>query len=95
MAEIPLPTCEIQLKERTITRGRIVNDHGNRVQWRVSRNGAVVATPEARSLETYTHPDTATGNYEIVLESWKHDGFKGNKGVGSYVEISNKVSYKI
>lgn len=95
MAEIPLPKCEIELTERTVTRGRIVNDHGNRVQWRVSKNDAVVATPEARSSEKYSHPDTAAGTYEIVLESWKHDGFKGNKGAGSYVEISNKVSYKI
>src|SRR5262245_28854840 len=94
MAELPQPTCEITLDGRTATRGRIVNDWGNRVHWRVSRDGTVLATPQARIDASYTHADETPGSYEIVLESWKHEGYK-SKALGKYVEISNKVSYKI
>lgn len=94
MAELPLPTAEIKLDGRTVTRGRIVNDYGNRVHWKVTRDGQVVATPESRSSDQYTHADTTPGLYEIVLETWKHEGYK-SKSLGQYIEISNKVSYRI
>jgi hypothetical protein len=94
MAELPQPKAEIKLEGRTVTRGLITNDYGNRVHWKVSRDGQVVATPEARSSAAYTHTDAAPGQYEIVLETWKHEGYK-SKSLGKYIEISNKVAFKV
>jgi hypothetical protein len=89
-----IPQTEITLQERTVTRGHIANDFGHRVQWKVTKNGAEAATPEARVAISYTHADTSPGMYEIVLETWQHDGFRSG-GQGKYIAISNKVSYRI
>jgi len=90
----PNPQAEITLQNRTVTRGRIVNDFGHRVHWKVTKNGTEVATPEARVTTSYTHTDTSPGLYEIVLETWLHEGFRSG-GQGRYIAISNKVSYRV
>lgn len=89
-----LPQAELTLQGRTVTRGHIANDFGSRVQWKVTKNGAPVATPEARVTTAYTHTDTSPGLYEIVLETWQTEGFRSG-GLGKYITISNKVSYRI
>ena len=70
MAELPQPTAEIKLDGKTLSRGHIANDYGNRVHWKVLRDGVEIATPEARSSTSYTHSETAPGLYEVVLETW-------------------------
>jgi hypothetical protein len=94
MAELPEPKAAITLEGRTVTRGPISGDYGHRVHWKVLRDGKEVATPEARSSASYTVADATPGQYEISLETWKHEGYKG-KSLGKYIEISNKVSFKI
>lgn len=94
MAELPQPSVEIKLAGRTVSRGHILNDYGNRVHWRVSRDGQVIATPEARTNESYTQADATPGMYEVVIETWKHEGYQA-KALGKYIEISNKVTYTV
>ena len=93
------PRAEIRLKGRTVTRGDVVNDWGLRLQWQVSRNGKVIATPAARAETSYEHPDKTRGKYEIVLQMWKYVNYKKNKDRefidSKFIEISNKVSYTI
>lgn len=89
-----VPQSQITLEGRTVTRGPVTNDWGHRVQWKVTKNGAEAATPEARVTTSYTHSDSSPGLYEIVLETWQHDGFRSG-GQGRFIAISNKVSYRI
>lgn len=94
MAELPQPRAEIQLEGRTVSRGRIIDDYGNRVHWKVLRDGVEIATQEARSQESYRVEADIPGTYEVVLETWKHEGYQ-SRGLGKYVEISNKVSFRV
>ena len=88
------PKVEIRLQGRKVTRGEVSNDWGSRLQWRISRDGKVLATPPARVETSYEHADGAPGVYEVVLEMWKYEGFRA-KDHGQFVEVSNKVTYKI
>src|SRR5262249_39983017 len=88
------PRGVLMLDERKVPRAEVRNDWGTRLQWKVSRNGKVVAVVPARADTTYEHPDAVPGVYEIVLELWKYEGYK-NKDHGLFVEISNKVHYII
>ena len=94
MAELVQPTAEIRLEGRTVSRGAVLNDWGSRLHWKVLRDGVEVATPEARSATAWTLDETAPGNYEIVLETRKHEGYQ-SKALGKYVEISNRVALKL
>jgi len=94
MPDIPTPAAQISLSGQTVTRGHIAYDYGNRVQWKITREGAEVATPDARVQTSYTLAETTAGAYEIVLETWRHDGYQsGSKG--QYIPISNKVTVKV
>ena len=95
MAEPATPAAVIKLDGHTVSRGPVANDWGTRLQWKILRDGKEIATPNARAFPNYTHADATPGQYEVVLETWRHDGYKGNKGVGEYVVISNKVTFKL
>ena len=88
------PKAEIRLEGRKVIRGEVSNDWGSRLQWRVSRDGKVVAVAPARASDSYEHSDATPGAYEVVLELWKYEGFKA-KEHGQFVEVSNKVRYII
>ena len=88
------PKADIRLEGRKVTRGEVSNDWASRLQWKVSRDGKVIATPPARADAVYEHPDPTPGAYEIVLEMWKYETFKV-KDHGKFIEISNKVTYTI
>lgn len=88
------PRAEIRLEGRKAVRGEVTGDWATRLQWKVTHDGKVVATPPARAELAYEHPSVAPGVYEIVLETWKYEGFK-NGPLGRFIEISNKVSYKV
>jgi hypothetical protein len=88
------PRAEIRLEGRKVIRGPVTNDWASRLQWKVVRDGKVVATPPARAETTYEHPDPTPGAYEVVLEMWHYQGFKSGS-LGKFIEISNKVSYQI
>jgi len=93
------PKTEIRLEGRRVIRGDVMNDWGSRLQWQIKRDGQVVATPPARAAEAYEHPETTPGEYEIVLEMWKYVNYAktpaGEFTESKFVEISNKVAYKI
>ena len=93
------PRAEIRLEGRRVIRGEVINDWGSLLQWVVRKNGQVVAAVPARAETSYTHPDTAPGNYEIVLQMWKYvDYLKTPAGEftnSKFVDISNKVSYTV
>lgn len=94
MPELPQPVSVVTLNDRTATRGPIANDWGNRVHWKVLRDGVDVAEIDARLATSYTLADAAPGLYEIVLETWKHEGYRSGS-LGKYVEISNRVSIRV
>lgn len=93
------PTAEVTLDGRRVTRSDVTNDWGLRIQWQVSRDGAVIATAPARADRSYEHPDATPGKYEIVLQMWKYVDYKkdaqGEFTNSKYIDISNKVSYQI
>src|SRR2546423_1414470 len=93
------PRAEIRLEGRKVVRGEVSNDWGVRLQWEIRRNGQVIATPPARADASYVHPDTTPGTYDVVLQMWKYVDYKKDaKGEfvnSKFIDVSNKVTYKI
>lgn len=93
------PQAEIRLEGRKVIRGDVTNDWGSRLQWEIKRDGKVVATPPARAEIAYEHADATPGDYEIVLQMFKYVNYAKDKDgeftASKYVEVSNKVNYKI
>lgn len=93
------PQAEIRLEGRKLIRGDVTNDWGSRLQWEIKRDGKVVATPSARPDYAYEHADATPGEYEIVLTMFKYVNYAKDKDgeftASKFVEVSNKVNYKI
>lgn len=93
------PQAEIRLEGQKVTRGHVHNDWGLRLQWQVSHDGKVVATPPARAELSYEHPDKTSGTWEIVLQMWKYVNYRKNpEGEfidSSFIDISPPVTYTI
>lgn len=93
------PRAEIRLEGRRVIRTAVTNDWGLRLQWEIRRNGKVIATPNARADLAYEHADTTPGTYEIVLQLWKYVDYRkkpdGEFITSKFVDISNKVTYKV
>lgn len=95
----PAPTAALTLAGRRVTRTDVTNDWGMMLRWLVTRDGKEVAAAPARAGTTYEHPDAAPGTYEIVLQTWKYVNYakdaKGEFTASKFVDVSNKVTYKI
>jgi hypothetical protein len=93
------PKAILTLTGRRVSRTEVVNDWGLRLQWEVRRNGQVIATPNARLDTSYEHPDTAAGNYEIVLQMWHYVNYAKNPAgeftQSRFVNVSNPVTYTL
>jgi hypothetical protein len=93
------PQAQITLDGRRVTRSDVTHDWGLRLQWQISRDGKVIATPFARLEPSYEHPEATPGKYEIVLQMWKYVDYKkdanGEFVNSKFVDISNKVEYTI
>ena len=93
------PQAEIRLEGRKMVRGDVANDWGSQLLWEIRRNGQVVATVPARANNSYEHADTTPGQYEVVLQMFKYEGYAkdpaGNFTKSKLVEVSNKVSYTV
>ena len=98
------PKAEIRLESKNLAgrkfvRSDVTHDWGSRLQWQISRNGKVIATPAARAEHSYEHQDKTPGQYEIVLQMWKYVNYKKNKEgeftESKYIDISNKIAFKI
>ncbi len=93
------PRAELKLDGRRVTRSDVVGDWGMLLRWCVYRDGKLIAALPARAESSYEHPDKTPGKYEIVLETWKYVDYKkdakGEFTNSKFIEISNKVSYKI
>lgn len=93
------PSATIRLEGRRVFRSDVSNDWGLRLQWQVRRNGQVIATAPARADVSYEHTDSAPGNYEIVLQSWRYVDYRKNPAGeftnSSFIDISNKVTYTV
>jgi len=88
------PQAEIRLEGRKVIRGHVADDWATRLHWKISRDGQELSTVPARLAADYEHDDQTPGNYEIVLEMWKYEGYQSGCQ-GKYIEVSNKVSYQI
>lgn len=93
------PHAEIRLEGRRLVRSEVTNDWGSRLQWQLKRDGQIVATPAARAEISYEHPDPTPGEYEVVLQMWQYVNYRKNPDGefidSKFVDISNKLSYKI
>ena len=93
------PRAEIRLEGRRVLRTEVKNDWGSRLQWQILRDGKEIATVPARLSASYEHPDKTPGKYEIVLQMWKYIDYRKDKNgkylASKFVEVSNRVSYKI
>ena len=69
------PQAEIKLDGRKLTRGDVTNDWGSQLVWEVRRNAQVPARADA----DYEHPDTTPGQYKVVLQMFKYDGYAKDK----------------
>ncbi len=94
-----IPKADLRLEGRKVIRTAVTHDWGLRLQWVVTKDGKVVATPNARLGETYEHPDKAPGKYEVVLQMWKYVNYKkspdGEFTDSKFVDVSNKVAYTV
>jgi hypothetical protein len=93
------PVATIRLEGRRLIRSDVSNDWGLRLQWEIKRNGQVVATINARPDLAYEHPDTAPGEYEVVLQMWHYVNYaknpQGEFTASRFVPVSNRVTYTI
>ncbi len=93
------PRAELTLNNRRVSRTDITNDWGVLVRWCVYRDGKLVGTAPARADSDYEHSEATPGKYEIVLQMWKYVDYKkgadGEFTNSKFIEISNKVAYKI
>jgi hypothetical protein len=93
------PRVTLRLEGRRVIRTAVTNDWGLRLQWEIRRDGKVIATAAARADTSYEHPDTTAGTYEIVLQIWKYVDYRkdarGEFVNSKFIDISNKVTYKI
>ncbi|WP_020475460.1 hypothetical protein [Zavarzinella formosa] len=94
-----VPKAELRLEGRKVVRTPVANDWGLRLQWVVTRDGKVIAMPNARLGDTLEHPDKTPGKYEVVLQMWKYVNYKKNADGeftdSKFIDISNKVAYTI
>ena len=95
----PTPKAELKLDGRKVTRTVVTHDWGLQLRWVITRDGKLIATVPARAETSYEHPEQTPGTYEIVLQTWKYvDYKKGSDGEftnSKFIDISNKVTYKI
>jgi len=93
------PRAELKLNGRRATRSEVSNDWGLQLRWVIYRDGKQIGTASARLETSFEHSDKTPGEYQIVLEMWKYVDYKkdakGEFTNSKFVEISNKVSFKI
>ena len=93
------PQAEIRLEGRKVVRGDVANDWGSQLVWELRRNGQVVASVPARANDSFQIEDSTPGQYEVVLQMFKYDGYEKDKDgkftKSKFVEVSNKVTYPI
>lgn len=93
------PQASIRLEGRRLIRSDVTNDWGLRLQWEIRRNGQVIATVNARTDTAYEHPDTAAGEYSVVLQMWHYVNYnknpQGEFTASRFINISNVVTYRI
>lgn len=93
------PQAEIRLDGRKLVRSDITNDWGSQLLWEIRRNGQVVATENARADKTFEHSQTTPGQYEVVLQMFKYDGYlkdaAGQYTKSKLIDISNKLTFTV
>lgn len=93
------PLAMIRVEGRRLIRTEVTNDWGLQLRWLIKRNGEVVATVNARADLVYEHPDTAPGEYEVVLQMWHYINYnknpQGEFTQSRFITISNRVNYTI
>ena len=89
------PKAELRVEGQTVLRTAVVNDWGSQLLWEVRRYGQVVSTANARLSDSLPLPELNPGQYEVVLQMWKYDGYEkkpdGEFTKSKFVEVSNKV----
>lgn len=93
------PRAMIYLQGRRVHRTAVYHDWGLRLQWEIRRNGQVIATVNARTDVAYEHPDSAPGEYSVVLQMWHYVNYakngQGEFTASRFINISNVVTYRI
>jgi hypothetical protein len=93
------PRAEIRADGKRVLRTAVTNDWGLRLQWVVTRDGKVVATPNARPDDFLDLAAFGPGTYEVVLQLWKYVNYAktpaGEFTASKYIDISNKVTLTV
>jgi hypothetical protein len=93
------PSTEIRVEGRTVFRGHVANDWGSQLVWEVRRNGQMVSQSNARLSDSFSLAETTPGQYEVLLQMFKYEGYEktpdGQYTKSKFVEVSNKVTLTI
>ncbi len=93
------PRAEIRVEGRTVIRSAVSNDWGSQLLWQFRRNGEVVASAPARADESYTPADLPAGQYEVVLQMFKYEGYAKNAAgkftVSKFIDVSDKIALTV
>lgn len=93
------PQAQIRVEGRKLFRTPVTNDWGSQLVWEIRRNGEVVSMIPARASDMYEFADAAPGQYEVVLQMFRYEGYQkdttGNFTQSKFVDVSNKVTLTI
>jgi hypothetical protein len=89
------PIATLQLESKQITRSKVLDDPGFRLQFHIRQDGKTVATIEARSQTTVDVPKLDPGVYTVTLELF-YPAYKGGTAQkGVFKAISNELTYRV
>jgi hypothetical protein len=93
------PQAVIRVEGRRVVRNDVTNDWGLRLQWQIKRDGQVIATPNARTGDSYELTENMPGNYEIVLQMWHYINYAKNAAgeftQSRFIDVSNRVTITV
>jgi hypothetical protein len=76
------PKAEIRLEGRKVIRSDVENDWGSRLQWKISRDGEVIATDE-RTVRIHNDPGARIVDFNITFHASHGDLVFGDTKEGS------------
>ncbi len=89
------PKATLRVEGRTVIRSSVTNDWGSQLLWQVRQNGTTIASANARTSESYQLANVAPGQYEVVLQMFKYEGYakdaSGKFTVSKFVDVSDPV----
>lgn len=93
------PKATLRVEGRAVVRSTVANDWGSQLLWRVLRNGEVVTSANARLADSYDLAGVDPGQYEVVLQMFKYEGYakdpQGKFTVSKFIDVSDKIAVTV